>query len=164
MTENELFVDNPLQIAGLYNQGLFVFADKAKTKFSYTGLGVKGILHIVFYPTSQNIPAKAITVLQKIMQALEFKGAKLTDEDYMIINASTKEGYLSIDEIVTDVNPHKIVVWTDLWNDSLQEVIFYKKQKLLNVDILRCHGIDTVVQDEERKKACWAAIREFFMD
>ena len=58
--------------------------------------------------------------------------------------------------------PEKTVFWLDSWEDVHTEVRFYETGKMGRCELLRVHALPTVLQDGERKKICWEALKRFF--
>lgn len=161
MTEDKLFVDNPLTLTGLYGAGLYLVPELRKRKFPYTGQGTSGILNIVFYE-GKSIPAGAVDVIQKIMNAVKPGQKPLPPSGYAIINAADVEEEDKLLAIIADFEPVKTIIWTDQWFSPSKEILFYRQEKLENGEFLRCHSPETVIADEDRRKECWAGVKQLF--
>jgi hypothetical protein len=158
MTENKLFVDNPLTLIGLYGQGVFLVPEAKNTAFKYTGKGLKGILNVVYYDENE-MSQESLTALHKIMSALKLKA-----DDFALINAAKIDAQDKILAILEDFNPIKVIIWADQWFSPSDEVRFYQQINKENIAVLRCHSMDTVISDEERKRECWSSIQLLFKD
>lgn len=158
MTENELFVDNPLTLGGLFKHGIYVIPEKKSTAFQYVGKGLKGVLHIVVYD-GMEMPSASMSSIQKIMASL-----KLGLEDYAIIDAGKLNIENAFNAILEDFKPNRVMVWNDQWIWADQEVRFYQESNKENIRILRCHSMETVMADEERKRECWTSIQQLFKE
>lgn len=161
MTENPLFVENPLQISGLFGQGVFVIPESKNRKYTYFNSGEMGILNVFFYENSE-IPASSFSALEKIMKAVNFNGKSAYPKGYAIINAATVNADDVLFEIMNDFNPVKTIVWTDKWISLQKEIVYYNCGNGQLQDVLRCHSIETVVSDDDRKRECWSAIKQLF--
>lgn len=161
MEENEMFVDNPLAITGLFNEGVFLVSDQQSRQFQYHGAGNLKILHIMDYDMP-SIPEKAFQVLDKLMGAVKWQGKLLEPIDYAVINAANVLSVNKLAEIVDDFMPEKVIVWTDKWYAPDKEVLFYQNAQWGSIAVLRCHALHTVVSDADRKRECWSAIKRFF--
>lgn len=161
MTENELFVDNPLALTGLFPGGVFIPREGEQHKFEYHGRGDKRVLNIVYYDMPQ-LPEKLFEKLEKIMSAVVWNQEKLIASDYAIVNASKVMMDNRLTEIVADFKPTKTIVWMDQWQSSEKEVLFYQMAQWPETEMLRCHALHTVLADADRKKECWLAVKRLF--
>jgi hypothetical protein len=161
MKENGLFVDNPLELTELFCSGVFLVPEPEDRTFDYKGAGNLKILNMVYYDERQ-IPAKAMEVLGKLMSAIKVGGKGLTPSDYSVINAATVLAEDRLTEIIQDFDPQKLIIWSDEWFSPQPAPAFYVESKLNDVAFLRCHALQTVVSDEERKRECWASVKRFF--
>jgi len=159
MNENELFVDNPLALAGLFEGGIYL-ASNLKPLTEAVSVEKTEILVLLHYPELIQLPPKAFQLLNKIMSAVKWNGKMVDTSNYLVMNSGKLE--VDIDETILNSAASKILLWSDVWPMSQKEIPFYKTKSEENVDILRCHSLHTVMADPERKKACWGAIRVFF--
>jgi hypothetical protein len=159
--ENSLFVDNPLELTGLFGKGVYLVPDQQKRNFQYVGAGNLKILNVLFYDNS-GIPEKALEVLSKLMGAIKVDNKNLVPADYAVINAASVLSENRLEEIIADFQPDKIIVWSDTWFATSKELGFYQIATLEGVQGLRCHSLQTVVTDDERKRECWASVKRFF--
>lgn len=156
-----MFVENPLEISGLFGQGIYVPSEKEVKKFEYHGSHNMGILNVFDYDMPE-IPSKAFAVLEKIMTAVIWQGNPLTAADYAIVNQAKVLSATRLTDIILDFMPKKLIVWTDKWEAPEKEILFYGTGKLNEIETLRCHALHTVTADPDRKRECWLAIRRYF--
>ena len=161
MTENELFVDNPLALTGLFPGGVFIPREGEQHKFEYHGRGDRRVLNIVYYDMPQ-LPEKLFEKLEKIMSSLVWNQEKVIASDYAVVNASKVMMDNRLTEIIADFKPKKTIVWMDQWQSSEKEVLFYQLAQWPETEVLRCHALHTVLADADRKKECWLAVKRLF--
>lgn len=161
MKENGLFVDNPLELTELFGAGVFLVPEPEDRAFDYKGAGNLKILNMVYYD-EREIPAKAMDVLARLMSAVKVGGKGLTPSDYAVINAAGVLAEDRVAEIVQDFQPQKLIIWSDEWFSPQPAPLFYTDSQLNEAALLRCHSLQTVISDEERKRECWASIKRFF--
>jgi hypothetical protein len=161
MTENELFVDNPLALKGLFSSGVYAVPEQKSGGYVYLGPGEKGILNIVYYDGSE-VPTEALISLNKIMKAVKIGQSHMQPGDFAVINAATVMSEDRLSDIIKDFKPEKVIIWADQWFAPLKEILFYQQIRINGVDILRCHQLETVVADEDRKRECWSSVKLLF--
>jgi hypothetical protein len=161
MKESGLFVDNPLELTELFGGGVFLVPEMQERNFVYHGAGNLKILNVLYYD-QRDIPPKALEVLSKLMFAVKFSGKNLEATDYSVINAASVLSENRLEDIIADFQPQKLIVWSDDWFGPLPAPTFYQETQLSGISVLRCHALQTVVTDEERKRECWSSIKRYF--
>ena len=154
--KNELFVDNPLTLTGLFGQGIYVIPENIESNFNYVGAGVQKILNIVYYD-GVKIQENALEAMHKIMNALGF-----SSDDFAMINVAEIMAEDRLTVVLDDFEPIRVIIWSDQWFSPQPEVLFYQENAIKASKILRCHSLETVIVDEDRKKECWTSIKAFF--
>ncbi|MBS3914772.1 MAG: hypothetical protein KG003_09740 [Bacteroidetes bacterium] len=161
MEENGMFVDNPLELTALYGDGIFLITENSGSNFHYTGGGNLGILNVLYYD-QRGIPTNASNVLNKLMGAVKIQGKNLSSADYSVINAADVLADDRLAEIIADYQPKAVILWSDEWISPQPAPAFYSESLFTDVRFLRCHSLQSIVADEDRKRECWVSIKRFF--
>lgn len=162
MNENELFVDNPLALTGLFGKGIFLPRQEQSESKPGAEENQTPVLVMLHYPSLPVLPPTALQTIGKIMQAVNWNGKPLTGADYAVVNSGRLPENVTPDQYLQQSKASKVILWSDNWPFSGQEIIFYNQRRVENVEILRCHSLHTVMADKDRKSVCWTAIQAFF--
>ncbi|MBL7812465.1 MAG: hypothetical protein JNL57_09610 [Bacteroidetes bacterium] len=164
MQDSGLNVDNPMALAGLYGDGVFLPPDMRLWPFAIDGGYAKGILNIVSMSGNSQCPPPLRNTLVQIMGGLKKPENKLTIADFGILNLQAQKVNCTPESVIAGMEPRHVILWLDSWEGESPEIRFYETGMLDGLQILRCHSLPTMLADGERKKVCWNAIRAYFKD
>lgn len=160
MSEKELFVENPLAIAGLFGKGVFLPVAQSLSSFQLVGQCKSGILHLVCVSPQGDEFQGSCNTIHKIMSALVIKGKQMQPADYGILNLETLKSMDQISVLFNDLKPSHVVFWLNQWNlNDIGEIPFYTVCELEKFNAIRCHDVITVLSDVERKQQCWSSVK-----
>lgn len=163
MEEKDEKVDNFLKLEGLFSPGVFVFNEKVQLGFDYEGSLDKGVLHVFFTPGFGNPTVSQLGPLVRLMSAVRWKGASLSPNDFALVNLHfVLPNVDNLIGLIEKANPEKVILWMDKWEDSAPEIGYFQSGKIGELEVIRFHNLRTILQDEERKKQCWAVMKKYF--
>ena len=162
MKDSGFIVDNPFELNQLFENGVFLLDEPKQTRYKYFGKGDKHILNVFIADEPNQDFGAYEEMISKIMGAVTINGVRLTRKGFATVNINAASPDMTVADVIDDFKPEKLILWSDSWAEQGNEVLYYKTGKVRDIEILRCHALKTVVADDERKRACWTAIKAYF--